>query len=303
VSTTADLTDPVIVVGAGRSGTTMVRRALAAHSDFGTSNLELNELWRYGNASVAHDMLRVEEHGNPKNAAYIRSRLAAISAKTGKRRFVEKTVANVMRLRYVHFVLPNATFIHLIRDGRAATASAVERWKGTPRLDYLMRKSRSVPLRQVLRSGLRFIANRIKARLRRRHYTQSWGPRWPGMDEDVRTLSLPEVCAKQWMIAVRAALEQKGAIPEDRYLEVRYEELVADPVAEFGRLADFVGADPLDAGFQEHVRTQIHASSVDKWKQDLKGDDLERVERIIGPLLEELGYTTKRGRNEFVSRK
>ena len=284
------LVRPIVVVGAGRSGTTMIREALGSHPMLAACPYEMNYLWRYGNGRLEHDMLLPESHAAEKKAAYIRRELVKILAESGKPRLVEKTVANVMRLSYVHFVLPDAAFIHVIRDGRAVTASAMERWRATPSTSYLASKASTIPLRDLFRTGLRYLSSRLKAVVRGRGYIQSWGPRWPGFDRDVSQLSLAAICAKQWMVSVRAALEQKDALPAGCYLEVRYEDIVTRPVESFGRMAEHVGVDPLALEFQEHISNRIRLSSLDKWKTKLSGEDLDRVMAQVSPFLAELSY-------------
>ena len=76
------------------------------------------------------------------------------------------------------------------------------------------------------------------------------------------------------------------AVPE-RTLELRYEELVADPPAAASRVAAFLGSDPeaLAAAF-----TRVHDRSTGRWQRDLTAEQVADVEREAGALLRELGY-------------
>jgi hypothetical protein len=76
------------------------------------------------------------------------------------------------------------------------------------------------------------------------------------------------------------------AAPE-RTVQLRYEELVADPAAATEPLAHAlaVGTEQLSGAFSE-----AHASSVGRWRRDLTAEQLADVEAEAGPLLAELGY-------------
>jgi LPS sulfotransferase NodH len=70
-------------------------------------------------------------------------------------------------------------------------------------------------------------------------------------------------------------------------LEVRYEELAADPDATAARIAAHIDADPdaLAAGLRA-----VHSQSVGRWRRDLTEEQVADVEAEAGPLLRELGY-------------
>ena len=285
-----NLIRPVVIVGAGRSGTTMMREALSSHPDLAVCPYEMNYLWRSGSPNLSHDLLDPKQHFSEENAAYIRQQLAAILEEQGKPRLIEKTVANVMRIGFVNAVLPDALFIHIIRDGRAVTASAMKRWRAKPKASYFASKAKTIPLKSLPLVAFNYLKGRIRGVLRRRDYNQSWGPRWPGIDDDVKSLSLAGLCARQWVKSVEAALDQKNQLPPERYLEIHYEDVVANPETCFRRIAQFVGIDPDNEAFQNHVRSEIHDSGIDRWKRTLTEEQLAQAEEQAGPLLAKLNY-------------
>ncbi|ODS23377.1 hypothetical protein AB835_09150 [Candidatus Endobugula sertula] len=283
------LNRPLIVVGAGRSGTTMIREALTQHKDIGGFHYEMNYLWRYGNTSLKHDLLQPDLHLTPKITRYIRKIFAEESVKQGKSRVLDKTVANVMRLNYIQEVLPEAKFLHVIRDGRAVTASAIKQWSAPQSGNYYASKAKTIPLSSLPRVATRYAYNKLISYFRQRNYRQSWGPRWVGIDKAVRDLPLIQVCARQWKESVSTALAQKDMLQPNAYLEVRYEQLVQDPNNQFKRIQDFfeLGEDNV---FEEWISTQIDSNRQDKWQKDLSKNDLALIEDEISPLLRELGY-------------
>jgi len=87
-------------------------------------------------------------------------------------------------------------------------------------------------------------------------------------------------------------------------VEVRYEDLVADPPAVLRTICDGIGA-PLDAAWLESVRRTeddgeqtkrpdyegaVSGASVGRWRTDLSATERREVERLCGPRLRELGY-------------
>ena len=104
---------PVIIIGAGRSGTNMLRDALTALDGFETWPCdEINPVWRHGNINWPTDAIPPERAANPR--AYIRRAFQRIWRETGKPCFVvEKTCANSLRVPFVDAVVPEAEYIHI----------------------------------------------------------------------------------------------------------------------------------------------------------------------------------------------
>ena len=122
--------------------------------------------------------------------------------------------------------------------------------------------------------------------------TESWGhPR------DVRGV------ACQWRTEVEAARALGDRVGE-RYLEVLYEELVAEPVAVVERISGFAGlafepamleyAQEVDVSAKPHQQRlrQAPTPGVRNWRSDMGPDDVVAFEAIAGDLLAELDYET-----------
>ncbi len=107
----------------------------------------------------------------------------------------------------------------------------------------------------------------------------------------------------------------------DAYLEVRYEELIADPGAHLARVADHVGVDYDDRmlDFGDSARRLVDAREMswkketlgpllrgnrDKWREGLTPFQVRLVERVARESFEELGYAedTARADLRFVER-
>ncbi|MEF8794578.1 hypothetical protein [Thiohalorhabdus sp.] len=78
-------------------------------------------------------------------------------------------------------------------------------------------------------------------------------------------------------------------MPEDKWLEVTYEDFGISPERELGRVRDFLG---LEAGAAERKEAVagVQATSVGKGREALDGDAVGRLERLVGDALGRFGY-------------
>ena len=112
---------------------------------------------------------------------------------------------------------------------------------------------------------------------------QPWGP-----------ASVREA-AEEWRDSVTAGRAAASSLG-DRLLEVRYEEMLADPRAGVARLYAHLGLEgALDdalaaAGHETNVGPHDARVGAGKWREGWKRRDLREFERVAGPLLRELGY-------------
>lgn len=108
--------------------------------------------------------------------------------------------------------------------------------------------------------------------------------------------------ACQWRTEVEAARKLGRRAGPKRYLEVRYESLVASPDPELQRICDFAGL-PYEPAMLEYagsvdVSDKAHQQSLRRpptpglrdWRTEMSDADVIAFERIAGDLLLELGY-------------
>ena len=136
---------PVFIIGAARSGTKFLRDVLAASPEVACVPYDINYVWRYKNENYSHDALAVDSV-TEKVTASIRRNISSLSGVKINQILVEKTVSNSLRVPFVATVCPNAHFVHLVRDGRAVTESAMRQWKKKPDISSLVTKLRQMPL-------------------------------------------------------------------------------------------------------------------------------------------------------------
>jgi len=226
---------PIIVIGAARSGTKWVRSILASCGAFRVVPYDVNHIWRHGQHWVPHDAL--DPVVGERRARTIRSlldRAALPSTGATDLPILEKTVSNALRVPLVRRVFPEARFVEIVRDGREAIASTYEQWTRPGDRSYALRKALAFPLAcwpYLLELSLR--------RAGLAHTKQTWGVRYPGIDEDLGRLSLPEVCALQWAWCIRGGRDLDD-LPSSSCIRVRYEDLCRNELA-VRRLAAWAG--------------------------------------------------------------
>lgn len=286
---TSGLERPIILTGAGRSGTKLLRRILARSPETAVFPREINYIWRHGNIDFPTDEL-TPEHARPEVRAFIREQFVKLSRRQGGRRVVEKTCANTLRLDFVHAVFPEAVIVHLIRDGRAVTESARRRWQARPDPGYLLEKLRWVPVTDIPYYGLRYLRYQL-GRLRGTTggAQSSWGPRFAGLDRLVAEKELVEVCAIQWQRCVRAAEASLERLPAEQTLTVRYEDLVADPAAVARCVYERAGL-PFSEACAAFARETVHGGNLEKWRQRLSERELALLLPHIESELRRHGY-------------
>jgi hypothetical protein len=187
----------------------------------------------------------------------LRSRLLGRLRTAGGSRLAEKTPINSFRIGYLDALCPDAVFVHLVRDGRAVAASIAKipargKWYGA-------RDSKWLRLAAVAdRDGLTSLA------------------RICGRDRFRRGLL-------EWRLAVTHVRRSLEAMPRDRWMELRYEDLVSTPASSVRTMLGSVDltcspetVDAMAVRFSGSRRSPAHLDAV--------GDE------IAGGLLAELGY-------------
>lgn len=280
---------PVSIIGAPRSGTNMLRDVLTSFPELGTWPCdEINYIWRHCNRAYPTDALP-PQLARPKVKAFIRRAFERLAGKQQLRVVVEKTCANCLRVDFVRAVIPEARFIHIVRDGRDAALSAVKRWKAPSDFGYILAKARYVPLTDVPYYALRFVWNRLYRLLSPKKRLRFWGPVFEGLPQALQQNSLLVCAALQWQACARSASEALARMPEDRVHTVRYEQFVQEPAERLAPILHSAGIQADEERIEAAV-ADVYPSRAGLWRTKMTPAAACDVEEAIGDTLHGLGY-------------
>jgi hypothetical protein len=239
------------VVGSPRSGTSFTGRALGSQPGW----VDLGEV-----PVLKAAVPTLVDRSREEQAIAVRrilQRVRTLGLARGLRGVEQNPETSYVLAGALH-AYPRATAVHLIRDGRDVVCSLLERgWLRTDRAEH-------DDAQQPYGAHARF---------------------WVEAERRTEFEQASEARRAAW--AWRRYLTAARAVPE-RTVELRYEELVADPDAEANRLSGALDCapEPLRLAFAE-----VRDTSVGRWKRDLTPEQIDEVESEAGPLLAELGYT------------
>jgi hypothetical protein len=267
---------PVFVIGAPRSGTTLVFELLDQSPEVASLGRESHLLWEmfhpmHERRQRSHRLAEVEPTARERRV--LNWAIAHISR---GRRYLDKYPRMSLRVEYLDRLYPDAHFVHVVRDGREVASSLITGWRTPGR--FGLGTQLPVPLQIEGYEGAvwRFLLP-------------------PGWEEYAQGHTLEEVCAFQWVAANQAVLEARDRISPDRWTEVRYESLVSEPVETARKLTDDlgVGAEGVEdwaAGLDRRVtRTAVSTPRQGKWAEE-HGAEIARVLPMLDPMMRRLGY-------------
>jgi sulfotransferase family protein len=281
------MTNPVtFIVGCPRSGTTLLRHMVSAHSQIViTPEAHWIPLWfeeRRGltpdglvtpelvSGLLAHlkfamfrlsaeDLISLARSRQPISyASFVTGIFDLYGKARNKKRVGNKTPDSVRRMDTLHALWPRARFVHLIRDGREVALS---------------------------------LMNWPKVHNKKPGTFSTW------KDDPVTTAAL------WWELNVRRGREAGKLLGPELYYEMRYESLIAHPEQECAALCEFLGLQYEEAMLHYHEAyeqsdadqgvthdRQPIVSGLRNWKTQMPTEHIERFEAAVGALLDELGY-------------
>lgn len=268
---------PIFVVGLSRAGTTLVYKTLSESALLGSLHKETHDFW----ASLHPPEKRGwDSHVIPPELACEADRRAVerlFYSYTGKPKFVDKNNQNGLSIPYLHALFPEAYFVYVKRNPGDNIHSLIEGWK-KPEVFGLWAKD--LPAEVNIEGG-KF---------------QRWCFFLPPGWRAYLNASIEEACAFQYREMNAAILKAKPLVAKDRWCEVFYEDILADPVASFAQVFK-----ALDIPFDDHLRRHCEKVlekpynafsniGVGKWKASPNREKIEHVLACVEKVAKEMGY-------------
>jgi omega-hydroxy-beta-dihydromenaquinone-9 sulfotransferase len=286
---THEIERPIFVVGCGRSGTTLLYQMLATHPDVGWISNYAERwpqvLWLNALSPLyrgAHDRggLRrflpqpseggkvwdlIAGAGRQVDGGPLTAEVATAAARgrahtllqqqlhrQRRSRFLNKNTQNTCRIGYLDALFPDCVIVHVIRNPCAVVESLlrVDWWPTLRAWPF----DGTTP-RAWVRSGGR---------------------------EEVMAATL-------WRRETELAIHDGNTLGQDRYIEVRYEDLVRDWARVIRSITDFTAL-PWSPMFERRLGTfDVRATAATR-STSLEADQLAAIAEIVEPLAGRLGY-------------
>lgn len=260
------LARPVFIIGVPRSGTSVLTRMLLSHPDIGGFPQEGNHLWhpklypwhiQADGAHVAPYEIAPEHFSRhslslwtPADRERIRATLGVAQFLCGTSVIINKSAMLCFMVPHILSVFPEAKLIHVVRDGRAAAYSR------------MIKEGEKMDTHAKIYQQRGYLLSRNE---------------------------LLEYAARAWQDSIDEIANQDARHTlSDReiLLEVRYEDLCAQPSETLARLTEFIGVDVLGGPAQ---KIQFDSQN-GKYRRELDGLAIERLTELMGPGLKLKGY-------------
>ena len=283
---------PVIIIGAPRSGTNMLRDLILK---FDTTVSwpcdEINYIWRHGNVAHLSDEF-CSNMAREEVIAFIQNEFRKIVKSSNRNLVIEKTCANSLRIEFINKIFPNAKFIFIVRNGFDAAYSANIKWNSKYDLAYLYKKLRFVPkkdypfyLMKLFRGLVSPNSNQFSF-----HRRALRGPVTVELLNLVGSCTALELCAYQWKHCVEASLKALGSMEANRFIQVKYEDLVNDAIVECERILDFLQLKASKNNIGSAVEF-VRPNSVGVAGRELNENEYTLIQNIIQRTNDAVGFS------------
>jgi Sulfotransferase family len=271
---------PILITGTPRSGKTVVRRIMEAAREFVCVEEPLM-IWSAG-MGVRSDDRRGADDATPEVTERIRRDCAQLVRDAGKARYLDDLSYHALRVPFVRAVMPECKIIHVVRDGESAIPELLFGWTFKDSVSgVISRRRKSIRLRSLPVMAARFARNYAKSRLSGRRAT--WGPRVPGLAEFSADHPPALIAAFQWSEMVRVALDDLERQPSKMWLQVRLEDLIADPAGQTGRITDFCEVEEPDRVI-EHAKGFVDPAYTFEKRVNPTDAQWEQIRDLIRPV-------------------
>ena len=281
-----ELRPPIVLFGNTRSGTTIVQKVISSHPDV-VQWYEPNELWVYADPGRIHDEFDVSD-ATYRIKQYIRKRFLKYQRRNENRRIMEKTPKNILRIPYVRAILPEATFLFIVRNPFSFISSVEYKYQRTVTGRGIVRRLKHTPFSQLHYWMRLFFEQQFNKRVLRKKYLKIWGPRYRGIQDDMRTHDLLTVIARQWSVCSIKAEKDMALFENKKILRLKYEDFVDDPIPDLRRICAHCGLN-MSNYMVEAAKKIVKSDRKLKWNR-FDQRDLAMVLPEIGGEMQRHGY-------------
>jgi hypothetical protein len=277
--------EPVFIVGFQRSGTTLLRLMLNAHPQIAIPH-DSAELWpTYARVACTkyRGLREVDDVRRMIDDLLAEPRIRAWGTTLPRESLLADPLPSSFPEVMARFHTVYARAQGKVRWGDKNTGTLVE-------LDRLNSEFRHCKIIHLVRDGRDCAQSH-----RSKHYLYGY--------ENVLRVAL------EWREQVTLCHKMGAMLPRERFFELRYEDLLADPTAALSRLCLFLNLpfSPLMLEYHRHVEEHVPrdrrslwplldrppvTSNAFKWKSDMSPGDRAVFERTAGDLLRTFGYET-----------
>jgi Sulfotransferase family len=297
----------LFIIGTGRCGSTMMQEVIARHPDAGfISNVDanvraLNMKGRWNNAVYRHIPQAFTQRdrrfarlgplqfrfGPSEAYLMLNKRVSLIISETRRdllaqdvtpslearfSKFFEERMsaqkkglfltkfAGWPRARFIHAVFPRARFLHVVRDGRAVAESLIRRpwWRGYQGPSaWQFGPLSEQHAKEWEASGRSFIA----------------------------------LAGLQWKILMDAFEDARNELPDDSWMQVRYEEFVADPRSHMKDILGFAGVEWTEGFEKGFTKYEFMPERKDAYRDNLTDEQAKTLDEILAEPLQRMGYS------------
>ena len=285
------------VLGTGRCGSTLLHEVISRHPDVGfVSNVEDRlpvpaAAGRWNNELYRHVPERLTRKGGlryaPSEGYRLLDREVSPMLSTPFRDLLAEDVTPWLSARTLRFF-----------EGRAriqAKPLFLHKFTGWPRSGFLQRILPGARFVHVIRDG-RAVANSFLQMPWWRGYLgpDRWG--WGPLPEEYERIwedsgrSFAVLAGLEWRILMEAFEAARALVPEGQWMDIRYEDFVAEPRQRMGQVLEFLNlrwTPTFEAGFR---RYSFDPSRNEAYRTDLGIHDVSLLDAALCPLLQRNAY-------------
>jgi hypothetical protein len=284
------------VLGTGRCGSTLVHEVLARHPDVGfVTNVDD----RIGSATAGRMQAELIRRLPTAATRKGRLRLAPSEAYRALEREVSPVIAESVRdLEAADAVPWLADRFRSFFDSRAAAFGAplfLHKFTGWPRARFVDRVLPGSRYVHVVRDGRAVAASWLHTDWWRGHLGPAgwhFGPLSPAYEKEWEASgrSFVLLAGLAWKLLLDAFDDARAEIGDDRWLEVRYEDVLADPREHTATILEFLGlpwTDAFESGFGDF---QFDGGRARAWRSVLGDEASAELDASLADHLTRRGY-------------